>query len=91
MAISFAVAMSVAFIIKKTTDIIENMNTAISKPDEVKRARRISKLSKKEILRLGKAYEKKSRIEVINHYYGDNRLDSADSQKELLNHYYPQN
>lgn len=89
MAISFVIAMAVALIIERTTSVIERFDIASSKPNEVNRARRIHKLSKKMRKRTGNDYARKHDVELVDHYYGDNSSDGNASQQELLNHFYP--
>lgn len=89
MVISFAVAMGVAFIIKQATVMVERLTLASSKPDEIRRVKKIHKLSKHSRKVKGEEYARRYGIELIDHYYGDNKLDSGESQRELLNHFYP--
>ena len=90
MAISFVIAMAVALIIERTTSVIERFDIASIKPNEVNRARRIHKLSKKMRKRRGNDYARNHDVEIVDHYYGDNNFDGKSSQQELLNHFYPQ-
>jgi hypothetical protein len=79
MGISFVIAMGVALIIERATSVIERFDLASSKPTEVNRARRIHRLSRKMRKRTGADYAKKYEVELVDHFYGDNKLDSKIS------------
>lgn len=87
MALSFVVAMAVAFAIAQTTKIIEKMNLASAKPEEIRRVKSIRKIVKRERRKERLEYERKSRIEMISHYYGSDEDNSTDN--DLVTHFYP--
>lgn len=89
MAMSFGVAMAVAFIIKQTTLGIERVGLMHDKGPELRRVQNINRITKKTRKREIKNIEKKSKIEMIDHYYGDNNIDKQTSSMEFIEHFYP--
>lgn len=89
MGLSFAVGMSVAFIIKQATAGIVRISLRSEHGEAFLRAKRIRRIAKKMRRKTFEQLEKRLSIEMINHYYGDNALDAKESADEFVEHYYP--
>lgn len=87
MVLSFIVAMAVAFAIDRTTKFIEKLTLVSSKPIEIRRAKSIRKIAKKEMHRKKREYERRCHVEVIDHYYGEGLSDNGNN--DLVTHFYP--